>query len=84
MSEFQYQEVTVKSSRRTIIFYLYLQCPKGRVDYGYIYAGTLGGDYVTHTYPHKPLRKIKVTICNHQADSPLYVWPDVGSGDLKV
>ena len=37
-----------------------------------------------HTYPHKPLRKIKVTICNHQADSPLYVWPDVRSGDLKV
>ena len=45
-------------------------------------AYTLGGDKVsrpmlTHTYPHKPLRKIKVTICNHQADSPLYVWPDV-------
>ena len=32
---------------------------------------------LTHTYPHKPLRKIKVTIFNHQADSPLYVWPDV-------
>ena len=28
---------------------------------------------LTHTYPHKPLRMIKVTICNHQADSPLYV-----------
>ena len=29
---------------------------------------TLGGDRVsmlTHTYPHKPLRKIKVTIWNH-------------------
>ena len=42
--------------------------------------GTLGGDkmrMLTHTYQHKPLRKIKVTICNHQADSPLYVWPDV-------
>ena len=41
---------------------------------------SLGGDKVsmlTHTYPHKPLRKNKVTICNHQADSPLYVWPDV-------
>ena len=36
------------------------------------------GDNVSmliHTYPHKPLRKIKVTICNHQADSPLYLWP---------
>ena len=29
--------------------------------------------------PHKPLRKIKATVCNHQADSQLYVivWPDV-------
>ena len=25
----------------------------------------------THTYPHKPLRKTKVTICNHQTDGPL-------------
>ena len=32
---------------------------------------------LTHTYPHKPLRKTKLTICNHQADSPLYVWPDI-------
>ena len=39
---------------------------------------------LTHTYPHKPQKKIKVTICNHQADSPLYVWPDVWSGDLQV
>ena len=34
----------------------------------------LGGDKVsmlTHTYPHKPLRKIEVTIRNHQVDSPL-------------
>ena len=38
----------------------------------------------THTYPHKPLRKIKVTICNHQADIPLYVWPDVWSGDVQA
>ena len=41
---------------------------------------TLGGDKVgmlIHTYTHKLLSKIKVTICNHQADSPLYVWPDV-------
>ena len=38
----------------------------------------------THTYPHKPLRKIKVTICNHQADNPLYVWPDVWASDLQA
>ena len=34
----------------------------------------IGGDKVstlTHAYPHKPLRKIKVTLCNHLADSPL-------------
>ena len=24
---------------------------------------------LTHAYPHKPLRKMKVAICNHQADS---------------
>ena len=29
-------------------------------------------------------RSVKVTICNHQADNPLYVWPDVWSGDLQV
>ena len=27
---------------------------------------------LTYIYPHKPLRKIEVTICNHKADSPLY------------
>ena len=32
---------------------------------------------LTHTYPHKALRKTKVTICNHQTDSPVDVWPDV-------
>ena len=40
----------------------------------------LGGDKVsvlTHIYRHKPLRKTEVTICNHQADSPLNMWPDV-------
>ena len=45
----------------------------------------LGGDKVsilTHPYPHKPLRKIEMTICNQQADSPRYVWPDVLAGDL--
>ena len=47
----------------------------------------LKGDKVsmlTHTYPYKPLRKIEVAICNHQADSPLYVWPNVWSSDLQV
>ena len=37
---------------------------------------TLRGDKVstlTHTYPHKPLRKNKVTMCNHQTDCPLCV-----------
>ena len=46
----------------------------------------LRGDKVSilsHTYPHKPLRKIELTICNHQAHSPLYVWPNVWSGDLQ-
>ena len=28
---------------------------------------------LAHTYPHKPLRKIKVTMCNHQADSQLCI-----------
>ena len=28
-------------------------------------------------YSHKPLSKNKVTICNHYAYSPLYVWSDV-------
>ena len=48
---------------------------------------SLGGDKVsmlTHIYPHKPQGNIEVTICNHQADSPLFVWPDVWSGDLQV
>ena len=37
------------------------------------------GDKVSMTQhdSHKPLRKIKVTTCNHQADSPLFVWPYV-------
>ena len=37
---------------------------------------TLGGDKVsvlTHTYSHKPVRQITVTVYNHQADSPLHV-----------
>ena len=32
---------------------------------------------LAYTYPHKPPRKITLTICNHQADIQLYVWPDV-------
>ena len=46
----------------------------------------LGGDevdIVTHTYPHKFLRKIKVAICDHKVDRPFYLWPDVCSGDLQ-
>ena len=48
---------------------------------------SLGGNEVsmlTRTYSHKPLRKMKVTICNHLADNQLFVWPDVWSGELKV
>ena len=50
---------------------------------------TLRGDKVststsTHTNPHKPPRKTKVIICNHQADSQFYVRPDIWSGDLQV
>ena len=41
-------------------------------------------DMLTYTYPLKPLRKINVTTRSHQADSQLYVWPDVWSGDLQV
>ena len=44
------------------------------------YISTLGSDkvsVVTHTCPHKSLRKVKVTICNPQAASLLYVWPNV-------
>ena len=47
----------------------------------------LWGDKVslfTHSYAHKHLRKIKVTIFNHLADSPPYVWPNAWSGDLQV
>ena len=40
------------------------------------FINSLRGDNVsmlTHIYAHKPLRKIEVTICNHQADIPLNV-----------
>ena len=42
----------------------------------------LEGDKVsvlTNTYPHKSYRKIKLAICHHQVDSPLYVWSSVWS-----
>ena len=39
---------------------------------------------LTHTYPHKPPKNIKVTICYHQVDSPIYLWPDVCFGDLQA
>ena len=42
---------------------------------------TFGGDKVSVLTHSKIKSKIKVTICNHQPDSPLYVWPDVWSGD---
>ena len=45
-----------------------------------------GGDKVsmlTHTYPHKP-QKIKVAICSPHIDVPLYMWPDVCSGDFQA
>ena len=34
--------------------------------------------------PYNPPRNFKVTIFNHQADSQLYVWPDIWSGDVEV
>ena len=39
---------------------------------------------VDHTYPHKLLMKTEVAICNHQVDSPFYLWPNVCSGDLHA
>ena len=39
---------------------------------------------LTHIYPQKPLRKIKVATCNRQVDSPFYLWPDVCSGTLQA
>ena len=41
---------------------------------------TIGCDMVsmlTNAYPHKPLRKIKVAICNYQVDSNFTCLPDV-------
>ena len=39
---------------------------------------------LSHTYPHRPLRNIKMAIGNHQIDCPFYLWPDVCYGDLKA
>ena len=36
-----------------------------------IFVTTLGN---THTYPLRPLRKIKLDICNHQANFPFYQY----------
>ena len=33
--------------------------------------------------PKPPQRKIKVAICNYQADSLFYLWPDIWFGDLQ-
>ena len=55
-------------------------CVSSNVSSVALEGGGGGGDKVsmwTHTYPHNPPRKIKVTICSHQADNPLYVWSDV-------
>ena len=43
-----------------------------------------GNKRLNHAYPHKPLRKIKVAISNHQADCSFYLWPNVWSGDLQI
>ena len=50
----------------------------------YLYSRSNTVSMLTHTYLLKPLRKIKMTVCNHQADSPLYVWSDVWSSGLQV
>ena len=39
---------------------------------------------ITHSCPHKPLRKITVAICSHQVDIPFYTWSDVCFGDLQA
>ena len=31
-----------------------------------------------------PKENLTVAICSHQVDSPLYLWPDVCTGDLQV
>ena len=48
--------------------------------------GKKRSEYVNPYIPTqiKSLRKIEVTICNHQPDSQIYAWPVVGSYDLQV
>ena len=36
---------------------------------------------LSHTHPHKPLRESEMATCNHQVDSPFYLWPYVCSGN---
>ena len=49
----------------------YLRKGGGRVRW----VAKVSTDMLTCTYPHKPI--CKVVICNHQADSLFYIWPDV-------
>ena len=39
---------------------------------------------LTHIYPHKPQRKIEVTICKITRLTSYYVWPNVWSADFQV
>ena len=36
--------------------------------------GPWGDSMLALAYSHKLLRKIKVAICNYQADGPFYLW----------
>ena len=74
----------MNSNHKNIIFYIYVKTTipvitKSSKVFKNIFISheRLEVSMLNHTYPHKPLRKIKVTTCNHQADSPLYVWSDV-------
>ena len=39
--------------------------------------GDKESEYLSICKSTQTLRKIKVVICNHQADSPFHLWPDV-------
>ena len=39
---------------------------------------------LTHLYSFKPLKKIKVTICNYQSDCQFHLRHDVLFGDLQT
>ena len=78
ISWFSQQHRFKASWSRLLIQYIFILC----------HILTLWGDkagMLTYVYPHKPLRKIEVIICNHQVaiECPLYVWPDVWSSDLQ-